>query len=228
MPVTVLVSKTSSYFGYENGIPVSGAKVSIRIESGNPIALPETEPGIYTLGKANAMTGFWYVVDVAYEGVTYSARSFLNKPVPFIDLNFTYFDGYGFFDSGYLANCYISDPADIENYYRIKYYVNKQPVSELDKISIFSDKLFNGTQIGLCNRSFVFSEDDTLTVELQSIDKAAYDYFSTLESISGPDWEQNAAPANPISNFSNGALGYFSAYSFERRTVVIKDYLQKQ
>jgi len=228
IPVTVLVSKTSSYFGSETGFPVSGAKVSLKVENGNPKYLNEVEPGVYLLEKSNAQTGYWYSVNVVYEGVTYTARSFLNKSVPILDLDFSYFDGFGVFDSGYLANCYIRDPAETENYYRIKYYVNGEPVNEQDGITLFSDKLFNGNEIGLSHRSFVFLKTDTLTVELQSIDKAAYDYFSTLESISGPSWQQNAAPANPTSNFSNGALGYFSAYSYEQKTVLVKDYLKKQ
>lgn len=225
MPVTVLVSKTSSYYGSKAGIPVTGAKVSVKLENGNPKFLIEVEPGIYRLEKVFAQTGYWYVVDVVYEGVTYSARSFLNKPSPIIDLTFSYFDGFGFFKSGYMANCYIRDPAETENYYRIKYYVDGKPVSEEDGITLFSDKLFNGDQIGLSHQSFVFKQTDTLTVELQSIDRAAFDYFSTLDNISGPSWQQNASPANPNSNFNNGALGYFSAYSYERRTVVIKDFL---
>jgi hypothetical protein len=66
-----------------------------------------------------------------------------------------------------------------------------------------------------------------LTVELQSIDKSVYNYFQTLESISGNAMQQTASPTNPISNFSNGALGYFSAYTFDRKKVIIKDFIKK-
>jgi hypothetical protein len=82
--------------------------------------------------------------------------------------------------------------------------------------------------IGLGQRSMVFQKTDTLIVELQSIDKATYDYFTTLESISGNVMEQTASPANPISNFNNGALGYFSAYSFDRKIVIIKEYIKEE
>ncbi|NOR75913.1 MAG: DUF4249 domain-containing protein, partial [Draconibacterium sp.] len=33
----------------------------------------------------------------------------------------------------------------------------------------------------------------------------------------------SAAPANPTSNITNGALGYFSAWSADEKTVVIKE-----
>ncbi len=226
-PFTVLVSKTSPYFGAKTNNLVSGAKVNVRAEKGNPRSFTETSPGVYKLDKIIAFPGFWYVIDVEYDGVHYNARSFLNEIVPIMDLTISYFDGFGFFESGYKVNCFIRDPIEKENYYRIKYYVNGNPVDDTGEISLYTDKLFNGKVVGLGQRSLVFSEDDTLTVELQTIDKATYEYFSTLESISGNVLEQSASPANPISNFNNGALGYFSAYSFDRKTLILKDILKK-
>jgi len=227
LPFKVLVSKTSPFFESNTRNPVSGAKVSVRAEQGKPKYFKESTPGVYLLDKTVAIPGFWYIIDVEYLGVTYSARSFMNETVPIVDLGFSYFDGLGFFDSGYKVHCYVRDPIDKENYYRLKYYVNGKQTSDQGEITLYSDKLFNGKEIGLGQRTLVFQETDTLTVELQSIDKATYDYFSTLETIIGDDWQQSAAPANPISNFSNGALGYFSAFSYDRRKVIIKEYLKK-
>ncbi len=226
MSFTVLISKTSPFFESRSGNPVSGAKVSVRAEKGKTKYFEEIEPGVYKLDKVLAFAGYWYVMEVEYEGIIYSARSFMNEPVKIVDLSFTYFDGFGFFENGYNVNCFIRDPAEAENYYRLKYFVNGLPASDQGEMSLFSDKLINGKEIGLGQRTLVFQETDTLTVELQSIDKATYDYFSTLDKITGADWQQNAAPANPTSNFNNGALGYFSAYSYTRKTVIIKDYIR--
>lgn len=227
MPFTVLVSKTSPYFGTKTKNPVSGVKVSIRAEKGKSKDFEEITPGIYQLRGTHATPGYWYVADIEFDGIVYSARSFMNEVVPIADLSFSYFDGFGFFDSGYKVNTYIRDPASKENYYRLKYFVNGQPADDGGEITLYSDQLFNGKDIGLGQRSTVFQETDTLTVELQSIDKATYNYFLTLENISGNAIQQSASPTNPISNFSNGALGYFCAYSYDRKTVIIKDYLKK-
>jgi hypothetical protein len=63
---------------------------------------------------------------------------------------------------------------------------------------------------------------DTITVQLLSIDKAAYDYFSTLRDILSSDRAATSlAPANPNSNISNGSLGYFAAYTVDTRMIVI-------
>lgn len=226
-PFTVLISKTSPYFGVSSSNLVSGAKVSVRAENGKPKYFKELSPGVYKLEKVTAATNVWYVVDVEFEGVTYSARSYLNDTVPIIDFTLSYFDGFGFFDSGYKINCFIRDPVGVENYYRIKYYVNGKASDENGEINLYSDKLFDGKLIGLVQNYAVFNETDVVTAEIQSIDKAAYDYFSTLQQISGIEMIQSASPSNPNSNFNNGALGYFSAYSYDRKTIKISDLLKK-
>jgi len=225
-PFTVLISKTSPYFGADTDNLVSGAKVSVMAENGKKRYFTESSPGVYKLEKTIASVNVWHVITVEYDGVIYTARSFLNEAVPIVDLSFSYFDGFGFFDSGYKVTCYIRDPIGVVNYYRIKYFVNGKPYDDNGEISLYTDKLFDGKSIGIGQRTVVFDKTDTLTVELQSIDKAAYDYFVTLENISGTEIIQSASPANPNSNFNNGALGYFSAYSFERKTVLISDYLK--
>jgi hypothetical protein len=57
---------------------------------------------------------------------------------------------------------------------------------------------------------------DTVTVWLETIDKGVFDYFRTAGSESG----RNASPANPVSNISNGALGYFNASSVRKGSII--------
>lgn len=228
-PFTVSITKTKPYFGSSQSTRVTGAKVSVKPDNGKLRYFNEVLPGVYQLEKVFATPRVWYTVYIDYEGTTYSARSFLNELVPIVDCTLTYFDGFGFFDSGYKINCFIKDPPNIENYYRLKMYVNGRVVNNEGEMDVYSDKLFDGKVIGLVqNSSVVFDKNDTVLVEIQSIDKSTYNYFSTLESISGLEIIESASPSNPISNFNNGALGYFSAYSFDRRTIIISNYLNKQ
>jgi hypothetical protein len=225
-PFTVTITKTAPYFGNSESTLVSGAQVSVKVDNGKKHYFTEISPGIYQFGKNFAAPKNWYTLYVEYEGITYTARSYLNESVPLVDCTVTYFEGYGFFDSGYKINCFIKDPPNVENYYRIKMYVNNKVVNNDGEVDVYSDKLFDGKVIGLVqNSSVVFNENDTVVVEVQSIDKAAYNYFSTLESISGLEIIESASPSNPISNFDNDALGYFSAYSFDRRTIIIANYI---
>lgn len=228
-PCTVSISKTSAYFGSSESTQVKGAKVSVKSDNGKQRYFTEVSPGIYQFEKVFVASKVWYTVYVEYEGITYTARSYLNEFVPLVDCTLTYFEGFGFFDSGYKINCFIKDPPNVENYYRLKMYVNGKVVNNEGEMDVYSDKLFDGKVIGLVqNSSVVFDKDDTVLVEVQAIDKSTYNYFSTLESISGLEIIESASPSNPISNFNNGALGYFSAYSFDRRTIIISSYINKQ
>ncbi len=74
-----------------------------------------------------------------------------------------------------------------------------------------------------------FSVNDTITVELLSINEETYIYYKTLINIVGGNTGGGPAgqlsgptPANPESNLSNGAMGYFSAYTVSTDTIIIQ------
>ena len=53
------------------------------------------------------------------------------------------------------------------------------------------------------------------------MDKVTYKYLETLILISGGG-QGSAAPANPTTNLSNDALGYFGAFSKSAFTATVK------
>jgi hypothetical protein len=62
---------------------------------------------------------------------------------------------------------------------------------------------------------------DTMFVELWGIDKGVYEYYSTLNEILGGAGPSTASPANPTSNITGGAMGYFSAFTVARKFRVV-------
>ena len=62
---------------------------------------------------------------------------------------------------------------------------------------------------------------DTVVVELQNLDQATYDYYRTLYPILGGGFGASN-PANPETNITNDALGYFGACTICRDTIIIK------
>ena len=62
---------------------------------------------------------------------------------------------------------------------------------------------------------------DSLRVEMQNIDPGVYEYFRTLNLILSSNPVVTTTPANPKSNFSGGALGYFSAHSRQVRGIKV-------
>jgi hypothetical protein len=81
-------------------------------------------------------------------------------------------------------------------------------------LTILEDKSFDGKNANFPIQSDLYNEGDSLSVELRSIDEAAWNYYNTISSLVGAGMGgSSAAPANPVTNWSNNALGYFIAYS---------------
>ena len=220
--VEVKISKTASYFGTDSINMVSNAVVTIETEAGKKVTLFEVKKGIYRTWNLYPMPGRTYKITVEAEGKTYSAESVLNYSVEIDSLTQEYNDGFGFLKKGYNVNLYFHDPEEAKNYYRLKIYVNgKLDQNDADYI-IFDDQNMNGQYIELKIRRKIFDVGDSVTYELISLDEGAYEYFNSLQELVNVN-PGSAAPSNPVSNFSNGALGYFSAWSSDSKTIVIEE-----
>ena len=74
--------------------------------------------------------------------------------------------------------------------------------------------------IRLYNDSTYLVRGDQLQVNMYSVDSNVYNYFYQLnQSNSGGTFD--ASPANPTSNISNGAYGYFSAHTINTAQVIV-------
>ena len=223
IPCQVLISKTGSYFGQTDIEKVSGAIVTITDQRGRVFQVPEVEPGLYQSPRPMPSAGQTYHLTVSYENQTFEASSQMNAPVKIQHINCSYQNGLGFIESGYLLSCIINDPEQHENYYRIR--VVPAGTNNRDRETTyyaFSDEFFNGKQVELMLRRKLYQAGDTLQVELLCIDRPVYVYFETLSKIVGESAARSAAPGNPVSNLSNGALGYFSAYSIDSRLIIVQ------
>ena len=91
-------------------------------------------------------------------------------------------------------------------------------------MQVLNDNRNDGNQVRTSLMMKTFQSGDLVEIELIHFDEASYNYFSTLGDIIGSSRGPNsgsAAPGNPISNWTNGALGYFSAYSADVAEIVI-------
>jgi hypothetical protein len=71
----------------------------------------------------------------------------------------------------------------------------------------------------------VFEFSDTAEVALRSINRDTFTYYFTLmDIIAGENSEgPYGIPANPTTNLSNGALGYFATYCVRTDSVIMPD-----
>ncbi|MGC8751186.1 DUF4249 domain-containing protein [Hydrotalea sp.] len=213
-PAQVLLSKTVNFSADNVFPPVTDATVTISDLHGNVYPLLQTSPGTYTNNNLIGTPGTTYRLQVVQGGNTYTASStmpqqvnldalltdnivFAGKIIPIIQPQYT-------------------DPADVANYYWFIEYINGV---ENKRIFVWDDNLTNG---GVSTRPLIepdstINTGDTIMVEMRCIDKPIYQYVRGLQ-----DLQNNAAtPANPTSNISGGVLGYFSAHTRQRKSVVI-------
>ncbi|MFZ4861535.1 DUF4249 domain-containing protein [Sphingobacterium sp. Mn56C] len=111
-------------------------------------------------------------------------------------------------DTYYSIVMKFNDPAGVENYYKYDISINQNPFKF---ISVFSDKYNDGLNVShtITNRKNTIAYGDEVLVRRQCIEKATYTFWQEVQKAN----PGNAAPTNPVSNISNGALGYFSVSS---------------
>ncbi len=216
----VKISETSSYFDQSKSKMVSGADVRITINDYESFLLPEINNGIYSFEDIPVITGATYHLTVNTNNNLYEASSVLQPKVE-IDTLWYYVDNTdSFFDKGYVINVYFNDPPDMNNFYRIKVFVNNKLKDKADDFVLFSDRFFEGQRVKIDLRNFDIYPKDTVDIQLISLDEKVFDFYNTFINVvyNNPG---SAAPANPNTNLSNGALGYFSAWSSDKQRIII-------
>lgn len=213
----VRVSRTYDFTEPNKFNGVSGAKVLLTRANGIVMNYTEVSPGVYQTSKFKGVPGSRYILDVTVDGKTYSATSIMPAKVLLDSISFKQFDFFGKTNS-YAAVNYV-DPAGIQNQYRfILCYKGKVEEDRAEE-----DRFNDGNNVS--NVIFYKLNDlvngDSLNIEFQCIDRNVFKYVYSLGQNSG-EGGPPVAPANPPSNFSNGALGIFSAHTTDKRTAVIK------
>ena len=216
----VLISRSNDFYDPSGPEPISGASISLQGEDGAVYTLAETSDGTYRAENVAVNPGEEVMVAVEVEGILYEAVSRVPYPVnlkeivvaenaietPFGD------DGEG--SIALSANW--DDLADIENFYRIRTYLDG--AFQSDSYLLLKD-VFVGDgaelSIPLPDR---FEENSTVTLELLSTDEPYYDYFFQVSSVAG-DGAGSTTPFNPVGNFSPNVLGYFGIYYASSLTI---------
>jgi hypothetical protein len=232
----VRLTRSGDYFYNQPAQSVSDATVSISngdsvvmlSESNEYPGLYLTDPDYYGLaGKTYTLsiTG----VDIDEDGVSeeYSASSELRPVNPIDSIQLEKLNGPDF--TIYQVLLYALDPP-VKNFYAFKVYRNGYLITDsLHEIRVQDDVFFNGNYtfgipvqfLNQSEKDEIILPSDTITLEINGITDKYYNFILEAQSeifyqtplFSGP-------PANISSNISNGALGFFTAYSVTRSSVV--------
>ncbi|MGI4872519.1 MAG: DUF4249 domain-containing protein [Janthinobacterium lividum] len=225
-PCQVSLSTSANYTDTNTFAPVAGATVTLADNAGSTETLREATPGQYTGATIKGVSGRTYTLRVATGGTSYVAVSTLPAPVvPFEKLS-TQLSAIG--SNNIQAVVDYTDPTGVGNSYLFRQYRNGRLNTT---IFLQNDQFTDGKHITQTLRTMGGGSNDpnnlnklvsgdSLQVEMQNLDPSAYEYFRTLNLIIATGAAPSTTPANPKSNFSGGALGYFSAHS--RRVLRIK------
>ncbi|WP_159038613.1 DUF4249 domain-containing protein [Brumimicrobium mesophilum] len=113
------------------------------------------------------------------------------------------------------------DPANEKNYYLTGFSeIGFTQNNYYSKYSMFTDELMDG-QTNNNAIPVYYQSGDTIEFRLRSVDYYRYQFIKTFEESYNDGGFFNASPSNPISNFKDQALGYFSVEVEERMTVLI-------
>ena len=231
-PYTVNLSKSESYFSSNDSFPtVSHAMVTISDNMGNSEVLKESAPGNYQATALRGVNGRTYHLKVVAEGSIYEASSYLPYPVvldSIVSQKITAGGGGPHnkeSSNSYYIKCYFKDPSGGTDFYRIE-SLTANTDSLASYYQIYSDEVTDGQRIDYPLQRPTFNLGETATIELYHINTDNYDYYKTANNIlrnkKGPMAAASAPQANPLTNISGGAVGYFGTFAVSRKTVVVK------
>lgn len=218
-PFSVRITQTVN-FDQANDFPaVRGALVVISDNAGHVDTLLEKEMGWYeTTEVKSGVYGQTYTLQVWIDDKVFTAKSTMPPVVPFDDLK-TINLPFGGENSLVLMPSF-KDPAGLGNNYQ---FVQSNNGMRQPYIFVTDDKLNDGAQISslLIAPDLKTNPGDTITVEMRNIDRATYKYFVALDASNG-NGPNASVPANPNNNFEGACLGYFSAHTVQRRTLIVE------
>ena len=219
--VSVRITKTSSYFNSDASQTIDNAVVTIRDANGVSTDVPFYESGLFILENYAPQFNTEYALFVQINEETFSATCEMRSPILIDDITYEFFPSIFGAEAGYAPFLNYQDPADQTDFHLVTLGVNSEEWLELTDYLQQDDALVNGNYVErpLFGRS-LFELGDTVHMHFRTVDEKIYSYFG--QAISNASGAGSSAPGNPDSNWENGALGFFSAYSSSRKSVVIE------
>ncbi|WP_067033926.1 DUF4249 domain-containing protein [Allomuricauda sp. CP2A] len=217
---TILLSTSTPYFAEQKIAPVLGASVRVTNEdSGAEFIFEDQNNGEYTTSNFIPVIGDTYALEVIYNDERYTATETL---VPVSDIVDVFQSTEGGEDKDALeVNVTFDDPADIENYYFLRFKSDGDLFPELYYIK---DEFIDGNEFTIYYEKIEDEDDaikefqpgETVDIAFYGISKQYHDYLRLLVD----QYENSGSPFSPtpvplvgncvnIDNPNTIAYGYF-------------------
>jgi len=224
-PQTIKISRNVSVSATNTFPAVSGATVAVTDQAGNKSIFTEGPSGTYTVNSLTGITGNTYTMSVLTDSKTYSASSVMPAVVTLDSLTSRNSE-INTSKHKKVITVYYQDPAGTANQYRFVVWINNVQVKT---VYAFNDDFNDGRYVSLDLRvrdnddsNFGIYAGDTVTVEMQCLDKPIYTYWFSFMQQGSNNPGGGVTPADPPNNITPTALGYFSAHTTQTKTIVVK------
>ncbi len=231
----IILSVTSDYFYDRPPEMVSEANVTISDGTSTEI-LMEAEPGIYyTTADYAGVPGKTYTLNINLRKPVggfsdYTASSTLFPVFRLDSIGLEFIEG-GYGNKGlWVIKSFFYDPPT-RDYYRILISRNSEMITDtLNEWYVTDDIFFNGRYsdglpIGYLLQGYhdnTVDPGDTITAEINGIEKQYESFILEAQAeIRGSNPLFSGPSANVKGNVSNGAIGFFAAYSVTRASAIV-------
>ncbi len=223
------LTKTSTYYSQIEPDYVEDAEVSVSDGASSEL-LSYTEKGIYRGNTVIGTPDKLYSISISLNGEEYAATSYLSASTVISNVDFSISEEQSqlnpFGDRVVSINCTFNDNINEDNYYLIRF--SEEDGSLIERYYLLTESESNSGTLEYNNGIIRFSESifyegNYIEVQVFSVDENIYNYFLQLTDILF--WKRRIMPPtpyNPESNLSNGALGYFAAWSFDSEILILE------
>ncbi len=231
----VHLTHTTSYFSNEEPDFIEDA--SIIISDGTSLEeLNYIGKGYYIGNNIIGTEDKVYKIEITLDGITYEGISYMPVKTNIVSVSFSKDNTQSIFNPNgetiFTIICEFIDDPDKDNFYMIRYLLEGRVLK--DSYYLLTEHYaVNGTLENLNTNSadydtlrfseWMFYEGGNAEVQIFCIDKSVYNYFVQLNDVLY--WKRRFTPPtpyNPISNINNGALGYFAAWAYDSKTIMLE------
>jgi hypothetical protein len=197
---------------------IENAQVIISDNVGQSESLIYVGDGVYQTQNLQGIEGRTYSLEVNVDGATYMAQSTMPTLVKLDSLKIQKFAFAGIETNSILP--VFTDPKGLRNYYK---FVLKVDGVQDNSFDVENDNITDGSvnQRPVQTQTLEILSGSVVEVEMRSIDAATYLYYYTLNQTTDGGPGGGTTPSNPPNGISGGALGLFSAYTSQRKTIEI-------
>lgn len=215
--VHVHIAKTTDFYGKQPQEMVNDAVVTLTDDGATAISVPFKGNGDYELGGYTAAAGHVLQLKVSVAGREFTATSTVPHPVSIDSLTYVWKKA-DFLEEGYEVAARLTDPGGVANYYRLLHSTADDFHNQPGDLYLFNDKFNDGKPVkaDLPRR---FEPGSEVRVEIRTMDKGVFDFYTSLNDALNN--QGGPAPANPNSNITGGALGYFGAFTSAKMNIVL-------